>query len=311
VRGVRVEGPAGLEELDAPATLLTTGGYAANRALVARMQPRWGMALTGCLDHATGDGQLILQDRFGTPLVLGDLYVPTMGMIEDPDRPGFGLRLAEARLIVDANARGPWELWVNRGGERFVAEDTPSPHEREHALLDQPGLAMAAVWDDHAVRHGPPAIGPDWTRSRELEEASRGRWLHRASSLTELAAPLGVDPGGLQRAVERYNQDLDDGRADALGRRFRPAPIASPPFYGTVSRGGMLLSRGGPAVDAELRPLRADGRPVQGIRLAGELLGMSQFSGDAFAGGMSIGPALSLGRWAVQQLVTADTLSSA
>ncbi len=60
----------------------------------------------------------------------------------------------------------------------------------------------------------------------------------------------------------------------------------------------MLLSRGGPRVDDLLRPI-LNGTPVDGLRCVGELLGMGQFSGDSFAGGMSVGPALSLGRWAV------------
>ncbi len=301
VRGVRAEGPQGPVEIEAPTTLLTTGGYAANRDLLAQLQPRWPSALVGCLDHATGDAHEVLQRRFATPLVLGDLYVPTMGMIEDPERPGFGLRLAESRVIVDANARPPWELWVNRRGERFVAEDTRSPHHREHRLLEQPDLVMAAVWDQRAVDRGPAVIGPEWSRDDELAEADRGRWLHRADSLEELAARLRVDPAGLRATTEAYNQALREGRDDPLGRSHRPGPVDAPPFYGAVTRGGMLLTRGGPSVDARLRPVTAGGERVDGVRVAGELLGMSQFSGDAFAGGMSVGPALALGRWLVQE----------
>jgi predicted oxidoreductase len=66
--------------------------------------------------------------------------------------------------------------------------------------------------------------------------------------------------------------------------------------------GGMLLSRGGPTVDADLRPLDSDGRPIRSLRAVGELLGMGQFSGDSFAGGMSVGPALALGRWVVNRI---------
>lgn len=307
VTGARADGPDGTVEITATATLLTTGGYAANRALLAELQPRWPDALTGCLDHATGDGHEVVRRRFGTELVLGDLYIPTMGMIEDPERPTFGFRLADARLIVDANSRKPWEVWTNRHGERFVAEDTSSPHEREQQLLEQPELALAAVWDQHAVEFGPPAIGPDWTRERELAEADRGVWLHRSEDLRELGRALQVDPEGLARTIENYNAAVRSGAPDPCGREYRPAPIERPPFYGAVSRGGMLLTRGGPAVDAHLRPLAPDGTPVEGIKLAGEVLGMSQFSGDAFAGGMSIGPALSLARWAVQRF--ASTLS--
>lgn len=301
VVGAKVESAGATTEITARATLLTTGGYAANRELLAEQQPRWPTALVGCRDHATGDGHVILRRRFGSRLVRGEHYIPTMGLIEDPDRPLYGFRLADQRLIVDANARLPWEVWVNRRGERFVAEDVRSPHQREQLLLEQPDLALAAVWDQQAVREGPAAIGPDWTREQELEEAARGRWLHRADTLEELAAKLGVNAAGLVATVRAYNEALRAGIPDPMGREHRPVTIEEPPFYGVVSRGGMLLTRGGPEVDAHLRPLDGDGRPVGGIRLAGEVLGMSQFSGDAFAGGMSIGPALSLGRWAVQQ----------
>jgi hypothetical protein len=68
----------------------------------------------------------------------------------------------------------------------------------------------------------------------------------------------------------------------------------------------MLLSRGGPAVDGELRPVDADGVPFDGVHCVGELLGMGQFSGDNFAGGMSVGPALALGRWVVRMLHERD-----
>ena len=74
-------------------------------------------------------------------------YVPTMGMIEDPNRPGFGLRLTEARVVVDAVQRPPWEIWVNSDGGRFVAEDSASPFAREEALRRQAGLAMWVIWD--------------------------------------------------------------------------------------------------------------------------------------------------------------------
>lgn len=299
VVGVRASNRDGMVELRAQTTLLTTGGYAANRALLAQLQPRWPGALVGCLDHATGDGHIAVRDTFGTKLIRGEHYIPTMGMIEDPDRPGFGFRLADQRLIVDANARPPWELWANLEGERFVAEDTPSPHEREERLAAQPDLTMVGIWDHAAVRNGPPAIGPGWTRDQELDEASRGRWLVRADDLSELAGELGVSASGLQRSVDRYNEALSAGRPDPMGRTHRPQTVAEPPFYGVRTVGGMLLTRGGPEVDDELRPISATGRSVDGLRLAGEVLGMSQFSGDAFAGGMSIGPALTLGRWAV------------
>lgn len=293
VRGVILDDGA---RLLATRTVLATGGYAAGRELVAELQAPFGDALTGCLPHATGDGLRTLR-RHGATVVAADTYLPTMGMIPDPDRPGFGLPMHQARLVVNASVREPWEIWVDRGGARFVDEGTPSPHRRERALREIDGLAMAAIWDEAIFRAAPPVIGPDWTRDDMLGEADRGRWLHRTGTVEELAGRLGVDPGGLRRTVREWNEGVDP-----YGRVHRPLPIRRPPFWGVRSVGGMLLSRGGPRVDRMLRPVLSDGSVLRSVHCVGELLGMGQFSGDNFAGGMSVGPALSLGRWLVRQL---------
>jgi fumarate reductase flavoprotein subunit len=297
VRGVVIEDGSGRRELAGRSVVLATGGYAASRQMLATLQPEFAAALTGCLDHATGDGHAMLVE-LGAQLTHSDTYLPTMGMIEDPDRPGFGLPIHQARVIVNAADRSPWEVWVNRRGERFVAEDVPSPYRRERALLAQPDLTMYVIWDQAVAEVAPPVIGPGWTSSQVAAEARRGRWLHRSETLEGLAEGFGLPVDRLQATLDAY------GRAgpDPLGRRHRPLPIERPPFYGVRVVGGMLLSRGGPRVDEHLRPLDEDGRPIRGLYAVGELLGMGQFSGDSFASGMSVGPALALGRWVVQQV---------
>jgi len=293
VRGVLMDDG---EELLATRTILATGGYAASRELVTALQAPFGEALTGCRPHATGDGLRILLNH-GAQVLAADTYVPTMGMIPDPDRPGFGFHMHQARVVVNASVREPWEIWVDRTGARFVDEGTKSPYHREKALKKLPGLAMAAVWDEAIFQASTPVIGPAWTREDMLAEAEKGRWLHRAATLEELAQRLEIDPDGLGRTLQDWNRGIDP-----FGRTHRPLPILEPPFWGVRSVGGMLLSRGGPRVDGMLRPVLADGSVLDAVHCVGELLGMGQFSGNNFAGGMSVGPALSLGRWMVQQL---------
>ncbi len=53
----------------------------------------------------------------------------------------------------------------------------------------------------------------------------------------------------------------------------------------------------GLAVDAKLRVTRPDGKPIEGLYAAGELLGNGTLSGKAFCAGMMVTPALALGRW--------------
>ena len=306
VRGLVVGAPlrsgagSSNETIATDEVVLATGGYAANRMLVAQLQPASAGALTGCLDHATGDGHRMLMD-LGVPMTHSDTYVPTMGMIEDPAKPGYGLRLIDARVVVDAVARPPWEVWVNARGERFVDESTPHPSVRERALLDQPGLVMWSVFDQRILHQAPtPAVGPGWTAQRLQAAAGVEPWICRGEDLPALAQATGLPAATLARTVAEWNAGL--GRPDPLGRRHRPLPISEPPFYAVRSAGGMLLSRGGPSVDATLRPVGPDGLPIEGCYAVGELLGMGQFSGDAFAGGMSVGPALSLGWWLAERI---------
>ena len=57
-----------------------------------------------------------------------------------------------------------------------------------------------------------------------------------------------------------------------------------------------LTSYAGVAVDGQLRVIRQNGRPIHNLYAAGELLGMGQLMGRAICGGMSVMPALALGR---------------
>jgi fumarate reductase flavoprotein subunit len=119
----------------------------------------------------------------------------------------------------------------------------------------------------------------------------------RGDSLEELAAKAGIDGDGLRQTVETYNRAVKSGSGDPWGRQHMPLPITSPPYYAIRHQGGTLISVGGVAVDEQLRVVRRSGDPVGGLYAAGELLGNGSLSGRAFCSGMSVTPALSLGRW--------------
>jgi fumarate reductase flavoprotein subunit len=301
VRGVAIVSGATGEAYDilAPAVVLATGGYAANRELVERLLPdRYRGALTACLDHATGDGLLMAQD-FGANRTDYGIYLPTMSLIPDPDRPGFTLGYYEVRTMLVAADRRPHEIWVNLRGERWVAEDTLSPEEREHALLQQPELKMAIIWDQRAMDTADPILVPrekGWTRERIMAEAERGRFVWTGASLSDLAARMGVNADGLMRTVESYNRCVDAQHDPEFGRTVLPARIELAPFYGVVTQAAMLMSREGLCVDTDLRVLSAHDRPIGGLYAVGEVLGATQFMGDSFVGGMSVGPCITLGR---------------
>ena len=277
-------------EVRADTVVLATGGYVADRELLAEFQPSTAAAITGCLPHATGDGHRMLRE-LGVPVTNRDVAALTMGLVEDPRRPGFAISLYDLRIRISSLERRPWEIWVNRSGRRFVNEDTRFPAEREDALRNQPRQKMFVIFDEAALTESPALIeGLDADGLRR--EARAGAWAWTASTLEELAVRAGVDR--LPAEVAAYNANLHG--TDVFGREHRPRPIDSPPFYAVRTVGAVILSKAGVAVDAELRPVDLEGNPLEGVFAVGELVGLANFSGDGYASGMSIGSSLALGR---------------
>ncbi|TDC77223.1 FAD-dependent oxidoreductase [Actinomadura sp. 7K507] len=303
ITGITAHGPGSGETAEivahAPAVVLATGGYDAEPGLRNRfLPPGCEDAMIACLDHATGDG-LRLAEALGAAVSNNGIFLPVMGLIPDPGRPGFAVDYREAFIELPPAYRTPHEIWVNRAGERFVPEDGTSPERRERALLEQPGLAMHIVWDQAIARAAEPLIrngAGDWTRERFLEEQESGRWIVTAPTPEELAVRLGVDPAGLAATLRRYNEAVRAGHDPDQGRTTLPMTIDSPPYYGITSTASSLLSRDGLQVTGDLAVLRRDGRPIPGLYAVGEVLGNDVFAGDNYVGGMSVTPAMTLGR---------------
>jgi fumarate reductase flavoprotein subunit len=168
---------------------------------------------------------------------------------------------------------------------------------------------MGIVWDQRAMDTADPILVPaeqGWTRERIAAEAWRGHFIWTAATLHELADRLGVARYALERTVATYNQAVDMQRDAEFDRRFLPSRIECPPFYGLWSQAAMLMSREGLQVTADLQVISEQGHPIRGLYAVGEILGASQFMGDSFVGGMSVGPSMTLGRLIGQRLGAAE-----
>ncbi len=299
VVGVEVSSGEGDHTIRADAVVLATGGYDANVELRNRFLPEHCCAvLVGCLDHATGDGLLMAEDA-GAAVSSDGVFLPVMGMIPDPARPGHAVDYREAYIEMAPAYREPLEIWVNLDGRRFVPEDTRSPELRERALMAQPSSTMHIIFDAGALAAAPTGLirnpaGP-WEPERFAEVCRTSPWVTRADSLEALARALGIDPGALVATVGDYHTAIETGH-DPIGRANLPRRLDQPPFYAITTVAASILSRDGLAVDTDLRVLDRMGSPIAGLYAVGEVLGNNKFAGDNYVGGMSITPALTLGR---------------
>ncbi len=277
--------------------LLSTGGYAMNPQLFQKLvgQPAYA---AGSYPHSQGDG-LMLAISVGGWLRGQDLHRAGSGSILTKDR--FGARVY-ARFDTVPQRRAPWEIWVNRHGRRFLREDEPDDDLRTRALVAQPELRYAIVFDRRILEQAPVGIR-DWDHARLLDHFGQHPMFSVGGSLDELAERAGLDPAGLRASVDAYNRALRDGGADPLGREHRPLPISEAPFYAITQLGSSATSSAGVVVDERLRVLRGDGAPVPNLYAAGEVLGSGATMGDGFAPGMMLTPALTLGRLLGERLI--------
>jgi fumarate reductase flavoprotein subunit len=226
----------------------------------------------------------------------GECHTPLFGaVLADADYPS-PIRAMVRHFPLD---RPPYEIFVNTAGKRFLCEDIPSHNAYEQSLRAQPEERCWVVFDEAIYRAAPQlatsGIGGRWTPEDTAKAWNTVPMFFRADSLAELARASRIDAAGLEATVADYNRAQSTGQ-DALGRKFMPLPIGQPPYYAIQLQSWNLLSYAGLAVDGELRVTRPDGTPIPNLYAAGELLGMGQINGRSACGGMSVTPALALGR---------------
>lgn len=286
VVGVRAPG------LDAygQSVLVTTGGYAMNPALFQELSGVPAYA-AGSYPHSQGDAVRWAQE-IGAQLRGQSLHRPGTGSV-------MTARAFPAKVYVRFETRPqrrlPWEIWVNEQGRRFIREDEPLVNTRTTALLEQSNLRYHIVFDQVILDEAPLGLR-DWSRDKLLSHFNAHPMFVRGDSLNELAERAGIAAEALKETISSYNRSVEL-QADFLGREHLPRPISKPPYYAICHMGHSATSSTGIMVDKGLRVLDAQGRPIEGLYAAGEVLGSGATLGDAFAPGMMLTPALALGRW--------------
>lgn len=288
VVGARLLGPAGPIEVRADAVILATGGYVASQPLLRRFHPGYDRLITQAPRLATGEGMLAAE-RAGASIVNQDIVLPNPGGVEDPDRPGF--RLEGAQLAAGRPPAVAGDIWVNRTGRRFIAEDSANQADRERAIALEPDAVMVAIFDEPMRVGLSPAVG-EWTRAK-LDD----RLLTSAPTILELARRLGLPPDALAETVNGYNRAVASG-ADVLGRTALPKAIDTPPFHGILTRGVLIMTFAGLAVNGEFAVQSTSGGTIPGLFAAGEVLGAGQLQGAGYSSGLMIVASVTSGRLA-------------
>jgi succinate dehydrogenase/fumarate reductase flavoprotein subunit len=289
-------------EVEASAVVLATGGYGSEPELFQELE---GAPLVSAAARtSTGDG-LLLGMEVGAALQGKGTYLPTFGGLPDPRTPGRANWSDRQRLTSE---RPPREIYVNKEGRRWVAEDLESIDEKERALTRIPDQTFWTVFDDAALElstgtMNQMVVGKEPDEVRAMVDTRPG--LHSAGSIRELAELAGIDPHGLEATVAAYNEAVERQHDPEFGRTHLPAPIAVPPFYALRNHAITLVTFQGLDIDTEFRVRREDGQPVPGLYAVGEVIGAGATCGNSFCSGMLVTPALTFGRLLGERLGSA------
>ncbi len=270
-----------LRELHAAAVLLTTGGFAANRALLAEFLPAMADAMH--IGAGRNDGCAI---EWGRALGAGVAFMhgyQGQGHVN----PGGRTRLGMGLPLLGA-------FMVNRLGQRFVREDF-GPSELGQYVLAQPGGVALEVFDqrchDAAMRQGP------------YQEAWRAGAVFTAPDIASLAQSAGIPVDALHASFEQVERALRGEAADSLGRT-RFGPQLESPFYAGWVTGALAHTQGGLAVDRQARVCRDDGTPIAGLYAAGgAAASLAGQGGEGYLPGNGLGQSFGLAMLAARSII--------
>jgi len=277
--------------------MLAAGGFARNHELRRIYQPQptdatWSSASASDL----GDG-LRLAQSVGAELALLD---------EAWWGPAAVLPGGVAIFLVSERAK-PGSIVVDATGRRYMNE-AQSYVTAVHAMYERnrevPAIPSWLVFDHtYRSRYAFGAFLPGRT-PREL--LANGFFKH-ADTLAGLAAAAGIDAGGLEATVARFNDLARRGVDEDFGRggdgydtyygdpRVKPnpnlAPIGRPPFYAVELLPGDLGTKGGVVTDVDGRALREGGGVIEGLYASGN--SSASVMGRSYPGpGCTLAPAV-------------------
>lgn len=189
-------------------------------------------------------------------------------------------------------------LWVNRYGQRFVAEDSHYAHKMRK-IYSQQGEMAYAIFDQETSELGGETLGGlfgNW--SSDLSEEIASGKITKADTLADLADAIGVHAGQLESTVSTWNDEMANGGEDTLfDRQVALRPLGDGPYYAVRITSVNLGSCGGLRINTNAQVLDTEGEPIQGLYAAGMAAG--GFIGTFYPGsGTAIMSTIVLGRMA-------------
>ena len=279
VTGVEAVGKAGNRiTVNAKATILASGGFGANLAMVEQYKPELKGFMTTNAAGIQGDGILMAAEIGAATVDMEQIQIhPTVQ--------------ADTAALITEGLRGDGAILVNANGERFI-DEVGTRDVVSAAEIAQPGSFSWLVVDNRMVE-----------ASSVIQGYIKKGMMLQGDTFEALADKLGVPADTFKATMEKWNGYVANKEDPDFGRTSFANPLDTAPFYAVKVTAGTHHTMGGLKIDPETHVLNTAGEIIPGLFAAGEVTG--GVHGGNRLGGNAVADFVVFGRIAGEQAAAA------
>ncbi|MBC2850038.1 FAD-binding protein [Cetobacterium sp. 8H] len=249
--GVKVQNGNDFYDINAKAIIVATGGFSANKELLAKYSPGTENFQTSNQLGATGD------------------FIPVFekNNIKLENLEELNLFPFIIRSTRDLTGGGDGFMLVNSNAKRFMSENISKNKRFEAAntILAQPEGKAFYVYDQNL-----------YNSSYRLQKHVAKGYHIKADTLEELATKLQISSNNLIETRDNFNRAIrgevkDEFRDKPFKREFK----MEGPYYGVQVESAVHMTRGGVSANEKTEVVDVEGDIVPGLYAAGEVTNSS------------------------------------
>lgn len=279
-------------EYTAPATVVCTGGYGGSEELLNKYN--FANVLTTSPTCVTGDGYAWLEE-LNAAFTNMDFCTSYAGGIATGDN------FRDFSYFDTQNGA----LWINTAGERMADEVGADSHVKSETWANSDQNIVYTVFssemlipDAKVFSNGPwGSVKQEFDPFMEMLIEKGLAW--KADSVEELAEKAGLPVDTFAATIAAYNEGCKTGN-DPFGRTQQLVAMENGPFYAVKTIPYVMITSGGPMMNTDCQVINNDGLAIEGVYIAGEIVGMANVGGLNSIGGMGHGNCLVWGKHAAE-----------
>lgn len=298
VTGVEAESEKGKKyTLKADAVILATGGYGNNNDLLPA-SARNGLFYG--LDSSNGEGLVMAVEDANA----GTTHMEYIK--EYPNGVETSKKHAKSTIAGNITAFSKAAILVNQKGERIVNEKA-SNHDILNALKKQSGETLYLVMDEATFNEWKTkltaaGLSEDMIDAYVANNGKSEPVFTMGANAKQAAEAAGIDGNALTKTIEKFNTYVEDGEDKDFHRakEYLTSTFAEGNIYIVEQKARYATTMGGLDVDGNLQVVDTNGKVIDGLYAAGEVIG--GVMGDDSPSGANNGWALTSGKYVADYL---------